>query len=74
MRRKDLERNAKREFGKALTLLHAYALVPCAHENRGVRLSVSNQPKGGYVSTLNLFRNGMIDGIAWIGRRACSSR
>lgn len=49
MRRKELERNAKREFGKALNLLYAYALVPCATENRGVRLSVSNQPEGGYV-------------------------
>lgn len=49
VRRKELERNAKREFGKALTLLHAYALVPCAKENKGVRLSVTNHPKGGYV-------------------------
>lgn len=49
VRRKELERNAKREFGKALNLLYAYALVPCATENRGVRLSVSNQPEGGYV-------------------------
>ncbi|KAG0703402.1 hypothetical protein DFH29DRAFT_916996 [Suillus ampliporus] len=47
VRRKELERNAKREFGKALNLLYAYALVPCAHENRGVRLAVSNQPEGG---------------------------
>lgn len=49
MRRKELERNAKREFGKALNLLYAYALVPCATENRGVRLAVSNQLEGGYV-------------------------
>ncbi|RPD53292.1 DNA mismatch repair protein MutL [Lentinus tigrinus ALCF2SS1-7] len=47
VRRKELERNAKREFGKALTLLHAYALVPCAKENKGVRLSVTNQTSGG---------------------------
>ncbi|OCH89384.1 DNA mismatch repair protein MutL [Obba rivulosa] len=47
VRRKELERNAKREFGKALALLSAYALVPCAQENRGVRLTVSNQPAGG---------------------------
>ncbi|CDO74646.1 hypothetical protein BN946_scf184944.g5 [Trametes cinnabarina] len=47
VRRKELERNAKREFGKALTLLHAYALVPCAKENRGVRLTVTNQAAGG---------------------------
>ncbi|KAI0742215.1 hypothetical protein C8Q80DRAFT_1220949 [Daedaleopsis nitida] len=46
VRRKELERNAKREFGKALTLLHAYALVPCAQENKGVRLSVSNSVGG----------------------------
>ncbi|EMD32702.1 hypothetical protein CERSUDRAFT_161174 [Gelatoporia subvermispora B] len=47
VRRKELERNAKREFGKALVLLSAYALVPCAQENHGVRLSVTNQPAGG---------------------------
>ncbi|OJT04390.1 Mismatch repair endonuclease PMS2 [Trametes pubescens] len=51
VRRKELERNAKREFGKALTLLHAYALVPCAKENKGVRLSVTNHPKGGKKSS-----------------------
>ena len=49
MRRKELARNAKREYAKALTLLHAYALVPCARENAGVRLTVSNHPAGGYV-------------------------
>lgn len=47
VRRKELERNAKREFGKALNLLYAYALVACANENRGVRLAVSNQLEGG---------------------------
>ncbi|TFK88963.1 DNA mismatch repair protein MutL [Polyporus arcularius HHB13444] len=47
VRRKELERNARREFGKALSLLHAYALVPCAKENKGVRLSVTNQTIGG---------------------------
>ena len=46
VRRKEFERNAKREFGKALNLLNAYALVPCAHENGGVRLTVSNQLSG----------------------------
>ncbi|KAG1750669.1 hypothetical protein EDD22DRAFT_916186 [Suillus occidentalis] len=51
VRRKELERNAKREFGKALNLLYAYALVPCATENRGVRLSVSNQLEGGRKTT-----------------------
>lgn len=46
VRRKEFERNAKREFGKALNLLNAYALVPCTHENGGVRLVVSNQLNG----------------------------
>lgn len=30
-------------------MLYAYALVPCANENSGVRMAVSNQPEGGYV-------------------------
>ncbi|OSC98349.1 DNA mismatch repair protein MutL [Trametes coccinea BRFM310] len=47
VRRKEFERNAKREFGKALSLLHAYALVPCAQENKGTRLTVTNQMPGG---------------------------
>ncbi|KIJ49650.1 hypothetical protein M422DRAFT_160918, partial [Sphaerobolus stellatus SS14] len=47
VRRKEFERNAKREFAKALTLLHAYALVPCTKENQGVRLTVSNHPEKG---------------------------
>ncbi|TBU55040.1 DNA mismatch repair protein MutL [Dichomitus squalens] len=47
VRRKELERNAKREYAKALSLLHAYALVPCAHENKGVRLTVFNHPAQG---------------------------
>ncbi|KAJ7279405.1 histidine kinase-like ATPase [Mycena rebaudengoi] len=42
VRRKEFERNAKREFGKALTLLNAYALGPCS-SRAGVRLTVSNQ-------------------------------
>ena len=50
VRRKELERNARREHAKALALLHAYALVPCAHENRGVRLVVTNQSPQGCVS------------------------
>ncbi len=54
VRRKELERNAKREFGKALNLLNAYALVPCAQENGGVRLTCTHQPKGGYVHILLL--------------------
>ncbi|KAH0835450.1 hypothetical protein J3R83DRAFT_9084 [Lanmaoa asiatica] len=47
VRRKEFERNTKREFQKALNLLHAYALVPCALENKGVRFTVSNQSEGG---------------------------
>ncbi|KAJ8597197.1 DNA mismatch repair protein MutL [Rhizopogon salebrosus TDB-379] len=58
VRRKELERNVKREFGKALNLLYAYALVPCASENRGVRLAVSNQPEGGR-KTVQLKTNGI---------------
>ncbi|KAF8839227.1 DNA mismatch repair protein MutL [Paxillus ammoniavirescens] len=47
VRRKEFERNTKREFQKASNLLHAYALVPCARENKGVRLTVSNQTEAG---------------------------
>jgi DNA mismatch repair protein PMS2 len=47
VRRKEFERNAKREYGKALTMLHAYALVPCTKANKGVRLTVSNHPDKG---------------------------
>ncbi|KAF5376466.1 hypothetical protein D9615_008594 [Tricholomella constricta] len=43
VRRKELERNSKREFGKALALLNAYALGPCCTGGAGVRLTVSNQ-------------------------------
>ncbi|KAF5319675.1 hypothetical protein D9619_008398 [Psilocybe cf. subviscida] len=46
VRRKELERNIKREFGRVLTLLHAYALGPCAAPP-GIRLTVSNQPEKG---------------------------
>ncbi|KAF8151454.1 histidine kinase-like ATPase [Crassisporium funariophilum] len=49
VRRKEFERNLKREFGKALSLLNAYALGPCA-AGPGVRLTVSNQPDKGYKS------------------------
>ena len=42
VRRRDLEKNIKREYGKVLGLLHAYACV-----STGVRFSVKNQmPKG----------------------------
>ncbi|KAJ7690397.1 hypothetical protein B0H17DRAFT_1011617 [Mycena rosella] len=49
VRRKEFERNAKREFGKALTLLNAYALGPCSSRD-GVRLVVSNQADKGQKS------------------------
>ena len=48
VRRKEFEINVKREFGKALALLNAYALGPCS-AGSGVRLTVSNQPEKGYV-------------------------
>lgn len=38
VRRKELERNIKREYGKVLALLHAYACI-----STGVRFAVSNQ-------------------------------
>jgi len=42
VRRKELEKNIKREYGKVLGILQAYACVSV-----GIRLSVSNQaPKG----------------------------
>jgi DNA mismatch repair protein PMS2 len=59
VRRKEFERNAKREFGKALGILTAYALVPCLGsskhpnaepntvEKNGIRFMVSNQLEGG---------------------------
>ncbi|KAF9496861.1 DNA mismatch repair protein MutL [Pleurotus eryngii] len=43
VRRKEFERNLKREYGKAITLLTAYALVPCT----SIRLSVTNQLDSG---------------------------
>lgn len=52
VRRKEFQRNVKREFGKALSLLNAYALGPCA-EPPGVRLTVSNQPEKGYVHLIS---------------------
>jgi DNA mismatch repair protein PMS2 len=42
VRRKELERHIKREFGRVLSLLQAYALVPCSIPGRPVRLSVAN--------------------------------
>lgn len=47
VRRKEFERNVKREFGKALSLLNAYALGPCS-AGSGVRLTVSNQSEKGH--------------------------
>lgn len=42
VRRKELDKNIKREYGKVLGLLHAYACI-----STGIRFSVSNQvPKG----------------------------
>jgi DNA mismatch repair protein PMS2 len=42
VRRRELERNIKREYGKVIGLLHAYACI-----STNVRFSVSNQmPKG----------------------------
>ena len=57
VRRKEFERNSKREFGKALSLLNAYALVPCLagpktagdQERKSVRLTVLNQTDDGFV-------------------------
>ncbi|KAH9926661.1 DNA mismatch repair protein MutL [Epithele typhae] len=57
VRRKELERNAKREYAKALALLHSYALVPCAKENAGVRLTVTNTVNG-YVKSAQLRTDG----------------
>ncbi|THH06569.1 hypothetical protein EW145_g3991 [Phellinidium pouzarii] len=47
VRRKVFTDNSKREFGKALNILNAYALVPCTKENNGARLSVIHQQEGG---------------------------
>ena len=47
VRRAELTRNIKREYSKALNLLHSYALLPCIVENNGIRLTVSNQGEGG---------------------------
>ncbi len=50
VRRKEFERTAKREFGKALTLLYAYALVPASATlvdgRSGVRLKVESIAPG----------------------------
>jgi DNA mismatch repair protein PMS2 len=46
VRKKELEKNIKREYGKVLTLLQAYACI-----STGVRFTVSNQMPKGYVFT-----------------------
>ncbi|KAJ3812661.1 histidine kinase-like ATPase [Lentinula aff. lateritia] len=53
VRRKELERNIKREFSKALALLNAYALGPCCGlgSDKAVRFSVTNQPDKGIRKT-----------------------
>ena len=63
VRRKEFQRNSKREFGKALNLLNAYALVPCSHENKGVRLNVVNLQEGGYVPQFLWISRGVIQCI-----------
>lgn len=42
VRRRELEKNIKREYGKVVGVLNAYACV-----STGVRVSVSNQPAKG---------------------------
>jgi DNA mismatch repair protein PMS2 len=53
VRRKELEKNIKREYGKVTTLLNSYACISV-----GVRYSVSNQmPKGKKVSVFSTKSN-----------------
>lgn len=47
VRRKLFVSTAKRDFPKLLSLLTAYALVPCTHENQGVRLNVTSSTDSG---------------------------
>lgn len=49
VRRRELERNIKREYGKVLNILNAYACI-CT----GVKLSVSNQATKGSVVVFTL--------------------
>jgi DNA mismatch repair protein PMS2 len=46
VRKKELEKNIKREYGKVSTLLQAYACI-----STGVRFTVSNQMPKGYIFT-----------------------
>jgi DNA mismatch repair protein PMS2 len=55
VRKKELEKNIKREYGKVLTLLQAYACI-----SSGVRFSVSNQMPKGYMHIM-LFTSQYID-------------
>jgi DNA mismatch repair protein PMS2 len=50
VRRKEFERNAKREFGKAMGLLTAYALVPCSGISGSVE-EESGEEGGGMKTT-----------------------
>ncbi|KAK5118692.1 hypothetical protein LTR85_007898 [Meristemomyces frigidus] len=53
VRRKELEKNIKREYGKVVGLLHAYACISV-----GVRFSVSNQmPKGKKIAVFSTKSN-----------------
>ena len=53
VRRKELEKNIKREYGKVIGLLHAYACISV-----GVRFTVSNQmPKGKKVAVFSTKSN-----------------
>ena len=76
VRRKELERHAKREFRKALHLLTAFALDPCTRENSGVVFTISNTPDGGCVSCMHLrWKNfgGWLTEEPMPERRLCSS-
>ncbi|OCK78194.1 DNA mismatch repair protein MutL [Lepidopterella palustris CBS 459.81] len=53
VRRRELEKNIKREYGKVLNLLHAYACI-----STGVRLTASNQmPKGKKITVFSTTSN-----------------
>ncbi|KAF7980990.1 hypothetical protein HWV62_35806 [Athelia sp. TMB] len=51
VRRKEFERNAKREFGKAMALLTGYSLVPCAASSDPPRAISSSHDEDGVSST-----------------------
>ncbi|KAF2089404.1 DNA mismatch repair protein MutL [Saccharata proteae CBS 121410] len=52
VRRRELEKNIKREYGKVLGLLHAYACISV-----GVRFAVSNQAKGKKIAVFSTKAN-----------------